>query len=338
MMLSWSAPQEEDFSTMSMMNERFSSIRDGKIFYGMNSCNGLFCFDFKLNDGKREFYIYNLTTGKYRFIPLPETINEPNLVRTMNLAFDSEKSGDYDVVCLWLSVPENQLRFSVYSSGSGNWRQSNEYYDCDEYGGADLCFYYGVFWNGAVHWVSQTGPFLCFEVGNCSFRQMPTPPIPEEQWHRNIEYFGECGGHLHLIHHNDNQSTEFDILELEVNYSGWFVKYHVNLEFLPNLHPVMVNQETNPPEEYAYTNVFSMICFHDDEKDKARLLLSIPGKIILYDMNDGVIEELADVKPASFRLFIDGARYDGFEFTNMLRLWLVFEFLFSVSFQSKGHV
>nr|XP_033513135.1 F-box protein At5g07610-like isoform X3 [Nicotiana tomentosiformis] len=255
MMLSWSAPQEEDFSTMSMMNERFSSIRDGKIFYG-----------------------------------------------------------------------------------SGNWRQSNEYYDCDEYGGADLCFYYGVFWNGAVHWVSQTGPFLCFEVGNCSFRQMPTPPIPEEQWHRNIEYFGECGGHLHLIHHNDNQSTEFDILELEVNYSGWFVKYHVNLEFLPNLHPVMVNQETNPPEEYAYTNVFSMICFHDDEKDKARLLLSIPGKIILYDMNDGVIEELADVKPASFRLFIDGARYDGFEFTNMLRLWLVFEFLFSVSFQSKGHV
>ncbi|XP_019244550.1 PREDICTED: uncharacterized protein LOC109224425 [Nicotiana attenuata] len=106
---------------------------------------------------------------------------------------------------------------------------------------------------------------------------------------------------------------EFYILELEVNYSGWFVKYHVNLDFLPNLYPVMVNQEMNPPEEYAYTNVFSTICFLDDEKDKARLLLSIPGKIISYDMNDEMIEELADVKPASFRLFIDGARYDGFE-------------------------
>ncbi|PHT47497.1 hypothetical protein CQW23_11705 [Capsicum baccatum] len=305
--------RQEDFSAMSMMNERFSSIRKGKIICHVNSCNGLFCLDIKLSDGKREFYVYNLTTGKYRLIPQPDTIDEPHLVKTMNLAFDPEKPEDYHVVCVWLSVSENQLRFAVYSLSTGVWRHSTECYDCNEYGGVDLCYYYGVFWNGAVHWVSQTAPFLRFEIGNCAFRSMPTTPIVEGQWHRNIEYFGESGGHLHLIDLNPHPSMQFDILELEVNYSGWFVKYHVDLDFLPNLYPVMVNQEVNPPEEYAYSNVFSTICFLEDEKDKAMLLLSLPGKIILYNLGNRMIKELADVKPASFRLFIDGARYDGFE-------------------------
>ncbi|XP_059306665.1 uncharacterized protein LOC132058119 [Lycium ferocissimum] len=301
---------------MSMMNARFSSIRDGKIIYHMNSgnglfCidfkmgdgkivyhmnsyNGLFCLDFKLGDGKREFYIYNLTTGKYKFIPLPYVI-EPQLIKTMNIAFDPEKSEDYDVVCVRLSVSEIQLRIAVYSSGDGVWRHSTECYDCNEYGAVDLCCDCGVFWNRAVHWVIQTGPFFCFEIGNCSFRSMPTTPIPEEQSQRNIEYFGESVGHLHLIGQNSHQSTKFDIFELEVDYSAWFVKYHVNLDSLPKLYPAMVN----PPEEYVYSNVFSTICFLEDEKYKARLLLGLPGKIILYNLGNGTIKELADVKPAS---------------------------------------
>ncbi|CAN4088561.1 unnamed protein product [Withania somnifera] len=301
--------RDEDLSTMSMMSERFSRIRDGKTSRPMNSCHGLFCLDFRLSDGKREFYIYNLTTGKCRLIPIPDTIDEPHLVKTMFLAFEPEKPEDYDVVCVYLSVSENQLRFAVYSLCTGVWRHSIECYGCNQYGEVDLCGYYGVFWNGAVHWVSQTGPFLCFEIDNCRFRSMPTTPIPEGQWHRrNIEYFGESAGHLHLIDLNLHPSTEFDILELEVDYSRWFVKYHVDLDFLPNLYPSMVNQEVNPPEDYAYSNVFSVICFLEDE-----VVLSLPGKIILYNLGNGMIKELADVKPASFRLFIDGARYDGFE-------------------------
>lgn len=205
------SPREEDVSTMSMMNERFSSIPDGKIIYHMNSCNGLFCLDFKLSDGKREFYVYNLTIGQYRLIPLPDTIDEPLLVKTMNLAFDPEKPEDYNVVCIWLSVSENHLRFAVYSLGDGVWRHSSECYACNKYGEEDLCCYYGVFFNGAVHWVSQTGPFLCFEIGNCKFRSMPTTPIPEGQFGRNIEFFGESGGHLHLIDLNQHSSLKFDI-------------------------------------------------------------------------------------------------------------------------------
>ncbi|KAK4350200.1 hypothetical protein RND71_029513 [Anisodus tanguticus] len=200
--------REEDLSAMSMMNERFSSICDGKIIYLVKSCNGVFFLDFELGDGKREFYIYNLTTGKYRFISLPDTIDESHLVLTMNLAFDPEKSEDYDVVCLWSYASGDQLRFSVYSSGSWIWRHSTECYGCNEYGEVDLYGYDGIFWNGAVHWFSQTGQLLCFDIGNCSFRSMSTTPIPEEL---GIGYFGEFGGHLHLIGHNSDQCTEFDI-------------------------------------------------------------------------------------------------------------------------------
>lgn len=100
---------------------------------------------------------------------------------------------------------------------------------------------------------------------------------------------------------------------MKVNYSGWFVKYHVDLDFLPILYPSMVNQEVNPPEAYAYSNVFSTICFLDEENDEGMVVLAVPGKIISYKLGNGKIKELADVKPASFRLFLDGARYNGFD-------------------------
>lgn len=61
-----------------------------------------------LSDGKREFYIYNLTTSKCRLIPLPDTIDEPNFMKTMNLAFDPEKSQRitmlYEFGCLCLRI------------------------------------------------------------------------------------------------------------------------------------------------------------------------------------------------------------------------------------------
>lgn len=296
---------EERLSSMSRIYDRLSDSRDGKVVCNVNSCNGLLCLGFKLDDGKTEFYVYNLTTGHRRFIPVPETM----VVKSMNLAFDPEISADdYDVVCVWFSVSENRLMFSVYSSCSGSWRHSNE--QCNE---VDLCCYGGVFWKGAIHWFSQTGPFLCLQVDSCQFKSMPSTQIPEGQWYRNIEYFGESGGHLHLIEIHKPQDIEFDVLELKSDYSSWFVKYKVNLEFLTNLYPVMVNQELYPPEDYNFPYAFTTLCFLAGEEDKARLLISLPGKIVLYDMHNGIVKELADIKPDSFRSFIGGARYDCFD-------------------------
>ncbi|PHT47496.1 hypothetical protein CQW23_11704 [Capsicum baccatum] len=298
------ALDQERLSSMDRIYDRFSDWRGSRVVCNVNSCNGLLCLGFKLGDGKTDFYVSNLTTGDRRLVPVPETM----VVKSMNLAFDPKVADDYDVVCVWLSVSENQLRFSVYSSCSGSWRHSNEH--CNE---VDLCCYGGVFWKGAIHWFSQTGPFLCLQVDSCSFKPMPSTQIPEGQWYRNIEYFGESGGHLHLIEIHNPQDIEFNVLELKSDYSSWFVKYKVNLEFLTNLYPVMVNQELYPPEDYEFPYAFTTLCFLADEEDRARLLISLPGKIVLYDLNNGIVRELADVKPDSFRNFIGGARYDCFD-------------------------
>ncbi|CAN4086442.1 unnamed protein product [Withania somnifera] len=297
-------PNEESLASMSRIYDRLSDSRDGKVVCNVNSCNGLLCLGFNSDDGKTDFYVYNLTTGHRRFIPVPETM----VVKSMNLAFDPKISDYYDVVCVWFSVSENRLCFSVYSSCSGSWIHSNEH--CDK---VDLCCYGGVFWKGAMHWFSQTGPFLCLQVDSRKFKSMPSTQIPEGQWYRNMEYFGESGGHLHLIEIHKPQDIEFNVLELKSDYSSWFVKFRVNLEFLTNLYPVMVNQELNPPEDYAFPYAFSTLCFLADEEDRARLLISLPGKIVLYDMHNGIVKELADVKPDSFRNFIGGARYDCFD-------------------------
>ncbi|XP_009792194.1 F-box protein At5g07610-like [Nicotiana tabacum] len=296
---------EERLAAMGRIYDRLSDARDGKVLSNISSCNGLVCLGFKSDDAKTEFYVYNLTTGHHRFIPVPDGM----VVKSMNLAFDPKRSGDYDVVCVWLSVSENQLRFSVYSSACGVWRHSTEY--CN--GNVELCCYRGVYWKGAIHWFSQTGPFLCFETDSIEFKSMPSTQIPEGQWYRNIEYFGESGGHLHLIEIHKPQDIEFDVLELKSDYSQWFVKYRVNLEFLTILYPAMVNQEMYPPEDYNFPYAFTVLCFLADEENNARLLISIPGKIILYEMQNGSVKELADIKPDYFRLFIGGARYDCFD-------------------------
>ncbi|CAN4088560.1 unnamed protein product [Withania somnifera] len=298
------ALNEERLSSMSRVYDRLADSLDGKVVCNVNSCNGLLCLGFKLEDAKTEFYVYNLTTGHRRLIPVPETM----VVKSMNLAFDPKISDNYYVVCVWFSVSENQLRFSVYSSCFGNWTHSNEHYN-----EVDLCCCAGVYWREAVHWFSQTGPFLCLQVESCKFKSMPSTQIPQGQWYRNIEYFGESGGHLHLIEIHKPQDIECDVLELKSDYSSWFVKYRVNLEFLTNLYPVMLNQELYPPEDYNFPYAFSTLCFLADEEDKVRLLISLPGKIVLYDLHNGIVKELADVQPDSFRSFIGGARYDCFD-------------------------
>lgn len=41
-------------------------------------------------------------------------------------------------------------------------------------------------------------------------------------------FFGKSNGHLHLI--NGPTMAEFRVLDMESDYSGWFVKYHVDLD------------------------------------------------------------------------------------------------------------
>ncbi|KAL6137653.1 hypothetical protein ACLB2K_062942 [Fragaria x ananassa] len=44
-----------------------------------------------------------------------------------------------------------------------------------------------------------------------------------------LRYFGECGGRLYLTETYEHCLTQFDVMEMERDYSSWFVKYNVDL-------------------------------------------------------------------------------------------------------------
>ncbi|KAL8510788.1 hypothetical protein ACS0TY_017563 [Phlomoides rotata] len=62
----------------------------------------------------------------------------------MSLAFDPTKSPHYKVVCVYFGL-NNAFEFVVYSSKtrSWSWRKCAESFTAR-----------GVYWNGAIHWVS----------------------------------------------------------------------------------------------------------------------------------------------------------------------------------------
>ncbi|KAL7193678.1 hypothetical protein ACSBR2_025317 [Camellia fascicularis] len=58
----------------------------------------------------------------------------------------------------------------------------------------------GVFWNGAIHWLSDGVDFHCrFEVDTEKQIKPPSPAGPKILSIDKFRYFGECDGHLFLV-------------------------------------------------------------------------------------------------------------------------------------------
>ncbi|KAK9931464.1 hypothetical protein M0R45_018738 [Rubus argutus] len=127
-------------------------------------------------------------------------------------------------------------------------------------------------------------------------------------------YFGESGGHLYLIDVYKESSTkykgqciykdcnaQFDVMEMRRDYSGWFVKYHVDL------NPVV----TAFRGYYDTFSRFYVLFLGGEGKDEHEqqqqeegslsLLFHIPGKVISYN-----------VKNKTFKTFVDLAIKDYF--------------------------
>lgn len=89
-------------------------------------------------------------------------------------------------------------------------------------------------------------------------------------------YFGESRGHLHLISIGRPSFTKF---ELERDYSGWFVKYKVDLE------------------NSAYCG-FAILFLAREENEAAEddscMFLRISGKLISYNIRDGTFKTVMD--------------------------------------------
>ncbi|KAB2614459.1 F-box protein [Pyrus ussuriensis x Pyrus communis] len=150
---------------------------------------------------------------------------------------------------------------------------------------SDMVFENGVLWNGAIHWISPTGATLCFDINQERLGSMPSPPSGEH-WGTSVgilqfKYFGESGGHLHHVKIHGPSITQFQVFELERDYSRWIPRDY--------LHP-------HPYDSLFYAFVF---LFVQETEEGSSLLLHIPGMFISDNIRDKSFKEICDFDPKS---------------------------------------
>ncbi|XVF11232.1 hypothetical protein REPUB_Repub08aG0008600 [Reevesia pubescens] len=244
----------------------------------LQSHNGfLLCSSFR-DRFRHDYYVYNPTTKQ--FVTLPPPANQNTLiVFGVNLAFDPTNSPHYKFVFVqepdpWLDLrddPESRYasqQIEIYSSRTQSWRLSGNPFIAE----VNTGFNRGVFCNGAIHWLTgwgTTSPY--FNVEEEKLRELPMPPFPDD-WEdlRMYVYFGESRGHLHLIEIYGPRTTQFNVYEIESDYSGWFVKYHIDLDPLTVAFPGMRRTYYDPSDLNYY--VFSVLCIVREENDEESVI------------------------------------------------------------------
>ncbi|XP_027067754.1 F-box protein At5g07610-like [Coffea arabica] len=265
----------------------------------LHSCNGLVAVVLKLSNGSREFAVYNPTTSQHRLIPQLNLLENRHPFVALNIAFDPLKSDHYKLVCVWLGPPTMRIMnvnygFSIYESETGTWRDSGDIFEID-FAHSPTHFRNGVLWNGCLNWITHWKDIVCFDLDKEDVNfTLPSPPVSMK--HSEIWYFGESVGCMYFIDINNPGEMLFDVFELASGCSEWVLKYHLNLAPLTILYPSMVDEEFNHSDDWRCR--FSLTYFVEDENEKkARLVISLLGKVILYDIDDMVVEVLAEVGP-----------------------------------------
>ncbi|XP_060675506.1 F-box protein At5g07610-like [Ziziphus jujuba] len=276
-----------------------SFINDPSGITILQSCNGLLlCCNFGL-DSRNNYYVCNPTTKHYTTLP-PLPVNNEAAASTcktgFSLAFDPSKSPHYKVVCVVNTDSMGQVE--IYSSETGSWRLCTVSFPSDLLG-YDFHFDGGIFWNGSLHWISiwdsvtawGTRCALYFNVDEERMSEMPLPPVPEDwEWDDScLDYFGESGGHLHLIGYEPSY-TNFNVYEIERDYSSWFLKFHVVLGEVLIAFPQMI------PSLHDFDMFdFSVVCVIRCELEEPYLVMQIKGVLIVYYLKTKTFKKLCDI-------------------------------------------
>ncbi|GMN41045.1 hypothetical protein TIFTF001_010273 [Ficus carica] len=266
----------------------------------IQSCRGLLlCFTYfpRGLDRKNDYAVYNPTTKQYTKLPPISQIDDGTKICGLSLAFDPSNSPHYKVVCV-RNGKDSMYQIQIYSSETRRWRFSGGSFDFESF---DIEFHGGVYCNGCLHWISVWEDSAFFNVEEERFSLLPMPPPPEDFWNHDHKhrYFGESRGHLHLIDTICDQTSRFDVLEMEMDYSGWFVKFRVDLSDIPMAFPEIVRREFDDKiKRHMY--MFSLLCIVRSEFDEdSYLLLQIPGKVIRYNFKNRTFFELCDYETDS---------------------------------------
>lgn len=235
-----------------------------------------------------------------------------------SLAFDPSRSLHYKVVCVRSTDSSSyDYQIEVYSSEDGAWRLSGTPFVAP----FDMVFDNGVFWNGAIHWISPSRSSLCFDVDKEQIGTVPFPRIPVSRnyFTRRFRYFGESNGHLHFFEIYGSQTTRFKVFELEKGTSQWFMKYEVELDSIVRRFPEMVRDHVDPREVKHYYAFVVLLLVSDGNGDTS-MLIHVPGKILSYKISDESFKKLYEIPPSHSKGYgyLQYGWLDAYEFIDSL--------------------
>ena len=102
-------------------------------------------------------------------------------------------------------------------------------------------------------------------------------PVPEGNWYkREFRHYGVSRSHLHLVEIYGPVSC-FNVYKMERDYSGWFVKYRVDLDGVRIAFPEIVERRFGDEENYSFA-ILSLVRL--EKYDELFLVLHTPGKIV----------------------------------------------------------
>lgn len=196
-----------------------------------------------------------------------------------------------------------EIRIAVYRSEIGLWGELIGAFTIPY----AVCFNNGVFWNGKVHWISNSD-IVCFDIDEGYLKIMPLPLISNGS---NVVYFGESSGHLHLVVNFKGSEALLNVFEMETDYSRWVLKYCCDLDTVIIPPDMVLNHKSC---------AFSLIFLGRGEKeDESCLVIGIHGKLISYNLKNKTSKKLIDLLPFCYKnCWAQRARYKALPYNETL--------------------
>ncbi|KAI3831869.1 hypothetical protein MKX03_022241 [Papaver bracteatum] len=284
------------------------------------SCNGLLCCTRETEITNENYqphiytthtYIYNPTTRQYRILPpspFRDVVRDDCCYKvcSISLAFDPIQSPDYQVVCIWKDISKlwcleavdgefhNYYYIEIYSSKTNSWKKLVSSSVNPFYALPNSFTKSGVYWNGCLHWIATEDDIehessMYFDIAQELVKPLPLPTTPDDD-ESNAVYFGECGGHLYLIEVLASCHTNYNILKMETDYSGWKLIYKLDLARFITAYPGI--------DTYAFDRACMLyrmvLLLEEDEEDSlSNLVVLVDGKkVISYNLKEMNITEI----------------------------------------------
>ncbi|KAL7582117.1 hypothetical protein Lser_V15G43669 [Lactuca serriola] len=266
----------------------------------VQSCNGLLlCCSHRGEERVHKYYVFNPTTKQFAVIPsVLGGVAVRKAIYFMGLAFHQTDSVHYKLVCFHRTNRGEPFKIQIYSSDTRKWKISDQSFSLSAPYYAS--FHYIVYWNQAIHWAPCCVNPLYFKLDIEELQSLPLPMMPEasSEGYENGDmplYFKESRGHLHFVEAADRSVShlQLNVYDMLNDHSGWFLKYRVDLDELPDAYPEMIRDYLDPSSQGYYEfEVFDVV--RGEREDETFMVIRIPGRIIRFNVVDKSFKQISD--------------------------------------------